>query len=294
MALRMPEGKKCAAALTFDVDGLIIWLGMMGIGSGGFLSRGEFGPRVGVPRILDLLDEFGVKATFFSPGHTARTFPDIIGECARRGHEVAAHSMYHLPHEVGDRTPLEEKRRYLVEQSDAVERATGARPRGFRSSGEWMSDEVPNLLLEMGFVYDSSFMGDDFSPYRLRVGDRVERGEPYTVEFGRESALLEFPWQWDMDDFPHFEFISYYLNPKRPWYAASPLSSYKKVKEVWEATFGYMYRRVPGGLFHLVMHPQCIGKGQRMVLLEEMLQLLTSKSDVWIAPLIDLARSWED
>ena len=97
-----------------------------------------------------------------------------------------------------------------------------------------------------------------------------------------------------MDDFPHFEFISYYLNPRKPWYAASPLSSYHKVKEVWEATFDYMCRRVPGGLFHLVLHPQCIGKGQRVVLLEEMLQLITSKADVWVAPLIDLAAAWED
>jgi hypothetical protein len=211
MALRMPENKRCAACLTFDVDGLILWLGMMGARTGGVLSRGEFGLRVGLPRILDLLDEFGVKATFFWPGHSARTFPDSIAQCAHRGHEVATHSMYHLPQEVSDRTPLEEKRRYLSEQVELVERATGTRPQGFRSSGEWTSDDVPNLLMEMGFVYDSSFMGDDFSPYRLRIGDKVEREEPYTVEFGHESALLEFPWQWDLDDFPHFEFISYYL-----------------------------------------------------------------------------------
>lgn len=289
MALTLPPGKRCAAAFTFDVDGMIIWLGMMRMAGKGPLSRGEFGPRVGMPRILDMLDQYGVKATFFAPGHTARTHPQVFAEAVKRGHEVAAHSMYHLPREVHDSTPLEEKRRYLREQMEIIERVTGQQPRGFRATGDFGNDDIPKLLLEMGFLYDSSLMGDDFSPYRLRLGDKVEREEPYTIEFGQESPLIEFPWQWDLDDFVHFEFISYFLNPRSPWYAAAPLSSYKKVVEVFQANFDYMYRKVPGGLFHAVLHPQCCAKGQRLVFLEEVLRHVTSHQDVWVAPLIELA-----
>lgn len=275
------------------MDGMIVWISMRMV-TKATLSRGEFGIRVGMPRILDLLDKYGIKATFFTPGHTAHTHPGIIAEAHKRGNEVAAHSMYHLPQEANDKTPLEEKRRYLKMQVEAIERATGEKPLGFRSSGDFLSDDMPNLLMEMGFVYDSSLMGDDFSPYKMRLGDKVLREEPYTIEFGQECPLLEFPWHWDQDDFPHFEFFSFYLNPRNPFYAATPLSSYKKVKEVWVGSFDWMYENVPGGLHHSVLHPQVSGRGQRIKFLEEVMQYITAKPDVWVAPLIDLARVWQD
>ncbi len=59
------------------------------------LSKGQFGPRVGVSRILGLLDRYEIKSTFFVPGWTAEKYPESVKEIVRRGHEVAAHGYMH-------------------------------------------------------------------------------------------------------------------------------------------------------------------------------------------------------
>ena len=61
--------------LSFDWDGVSVWMAG-GATDARSLSRGEFGPRVGVPRLLELCKRLGITATFFTPGHTAETFPE--------------------------------------------------------------------------------------------------------------------------------------------------------------------------------------------------------------------------
>ncbi len=61
------------------------------------LSRGEYGARVGIWKVLDLLDRYGIPATFFVPAWTAETYPEQCKEIARRGHEVACHGHRHVP-----------------------------------------------------------------------------------------------------------------------------------------------------------------------------------------------------
>ena len=67
-----------ACCLCFDFDALSLWLGLFRFTTANPLSRGEFGATVGVPRILELLDRYELKATFFVPGHTAVVFPDAV------------------------------------------------------------------------------------------------------------------------------------------------------------------------------------------------------------------------
>jgi peptidoglycan/xylan/chitin deacetylase (PgdA/CDA1 family) len=199
-----------ACCLCFDFDALSLWLGLFRFTTANPLSRGEFGATVGVPRILDLLDRYELKATFFVPGHTAVVFPDAVRAIHARGHEVAAHSMYHAPYEVGlamsgiePATP-EQQRGYLEQQIEALEKLTGERPVGFRSPiGDWVGEHVPQYLIELGFTYDSSLQGHDFVPYRLRIGDTYQTEEPYEVHFGEPSSLLEIPLHWDTNDFAH-------------------------------------------------------------------------------------------
>ena len=80
-------------ALTFDHDAI-----SSEVERGGgpvLISRGEFGPRVGVPRILDLLGRHRIAATFFVPGHTVVTFPDSVAAIVAAGHEVGCHGWAH-------------------------------------------------------------------------------------------------------------------------------------------------------------------------------------------------------
>ena len=89
-----PGGARVAVALSFDADHETIPL-RDGETSPGRLAQGEYGSRVAVPRILRLLDEFGVRASFFVPAVSALLHPGDIEAYVAAGHEVAAHGWIH-------------------------------------------------------------------------------------------------------------------------------------------------------------------------------------------------------
>ncbi len=93
--LKLPEGKRIAVNLGVDVDAQSLWLGGFNRPSPSFMSRGEFGAQVGVPRLLKLFKENNIKTTFFIPGHTVDTFPEISKVIFDAGHEIAHHGYYH-------------------------------------------------------------------------------------------------------------------------------------------------------------------------------------------------------
>lgn len=93
--LKLPEGKRIAVNLGVDVDAQSLWLGGFNRPSPSFMSRGEFGAQVGVPRLLKLFKENNIKTTFFIPGHTVDTFPEISKAIFDAGHEIAHHGYYH-------------------------------------------------------------------------------------------------------------------------------------------------------------------------------------------------------
>lgn len=277
----MPEGHKCAAVLTFDFDAQSLWLGSLGVSSPTYLSRGEYGAVVGAPRILDLLDKYNIKSTWFVPGHTADTYPDVVKEVHQRGHEIGHHGYCH---ESPVKFEREEEDRILEKGADALERATGVRPEGYRSPAWDLSPNSIDLFLKHGFVYDSSQMANDFTPYRLRKNDQISMEEG--IKFGEEIDVLEIPVTWGLDDFPQFEFLLF------PMYLMG-LSNPSKVKEIWLGDFDYCYNHVPGGAWVLTMHPQVIGRGHRITMLEEMIEYINSKSGVWWTTMIDLAKAWQ-
>lgn len=91
-----PKGKTSAATFTFDLDGDIIWQNMSSDEPNTeslirARSIGQYGPNRCVDMILDLLDKYGVKATFFVPGYVAEHNPEVIRRIAAAGHELANH-----------------------------------------------------------------------------------------------------------------------------------------------------------------------------------------------------------
>lgn len=294
--VRMPEGKRMAACFCFDFDALALWQGFFRITTANPLSRGEFGARVGMPRVLNLLDKYDVKATFFVPVQSAVTFPDVVKEMHSRGHEIAAHSMYHAPFEVGlamggiePATPAQQ-RSYIEQQADALEKIVGERPVGFRSPiGDWVGDHVPEALIEFGFEYDSSMQGHDYIPYRLRLGDEYETEPPFGVKFGKESRLLEIPLHWDVNDFAQFEFMGYYINPDNPWFNPKPFSTAADARANFTGSFDACYNHIPGGVWNTILHPQSCARDMKIDWLEGIIQYAVSKSDVWFATMRDVA-----
>lgn len=249
--------------LTFDFDTMASWMNNFDATTPGILSRGEFGGRVGIWRVLDLLERYSIPATFFVPGYTAESFPEAVQAIAAQGHEIGHHSYRHeSPTQfLGD--PLRERAMY--EQGlEALDRVAGIRPVGYRSPGWDLTWESVDILLELGFEYDSSLAADDYSLYFARRGDVPAKTGGYV--FGAETNLVEVPVSWSWDDYPQFEFVS------SPRFMSNTLANPSKVFEIWAADIDYMARRVHNGVFDLTMHPQVIGRGHRLLLLERFIE----------------------
>ena len=243
--------------LTFDFDAFAICVSTFRQTTPTALSRGEFGGRVGIGRVLDLLARHDVKATFFVPAHTASTFPDIIRRIVAEGHEIANHGMLHespVDLEVG------EEERLLLASRDILERIGGVRPVGYRSPAWDLSESSVELLQKLGYLYDSSMMAEDFRPYFARTGDRLDND---SFVFGANSELIEFPVAWELDDFPYF-----YHSVR---FKMAGLQRARDVGAIWADEFDYCHHHVKNGVFNLTCHPEIIGRGPRIEALGELI-----------------------
>jgi peptidoglycan-N-acetylglucosamine deacetylase len=263
----MPRSIVC---LTFDFDAISGWIAR-GMTSPGPISRGEFGPHVGVPRILDLLARHKLPTSWFIPGHTLETYPDPCKCVADAGHEIGHHGWTHRPPATLTRAQEEDE---LARANESIHRLTGHYARGYRSPSWDLSAHSVELLLEHGFVYDSSMMGDDYTPYRVRRGDVVTLDEP--AVFGAETALIEMPISWSLDDYPHFEFLrtATTILPGN-MNATSVLSN-------WLDDFTYLNQNLDWGVITYTFHPFVIGRGHRMVMLEKLIHTLQEQDAVFM------------
>lgn len=253
--VRLPEGKKIAVNLGFDFDSTSVWMESFGKTSQVYASRGEYGAVVGVPRILDLLDKYDIKANFFIPGHTIDTFPEVCKEIVARGHEVCHHGYVHE-----DPTDLsyEEEEAIMVRGLECLEKI-GVKPIGYRSPGFDFSPNTLDILEKYGFKYDSSLMGNDFYPYCPKYCTvNFDKGN----EFSEPSSVVEMPASWYMDDFPHSEFIM----------TRTGMKPQSQIFEIWTGTYDYGVENTENGMLTVAMHPQVIGRPHNIVMLEKFIK----------------------
>lgn len=245
----------------------------------GPISRGEYGARVGLRRVLAVLDRHGVPATFFVPGHTAETYPAAVRDIVAAGHEVGVHGYCH---ERQSSLSPEQEAKLLLRAVAALEANGAGRPVGFRSPAWDLTVHTVELLLDNGFLYDSSLMADDFQPYWCRVGDVPSVDGPF--RFGQQVPLVEMPVAWELDDFPYFQFVSH------PYYngTAHPDHAYA----IWAAEFDYMVRETPNGVFTLTNHPEIIGRGPRVEMLGRLIAHMRAAPGAQFLRMSDAARRW--
>jgi peptidoglycan/xylan/chitin deacetylase (PgdA/CDA1 family) len=258
---RWPNGARAAVSLTFDVDGEAA----LTAESSAFrtrlssLSDQRFGIVRGLPRILTLLREAHVAATFYVPGATAERYPDEIGAIIADGHEIGHHGHRHLPpHQTSPQAQQEE----VAAGLEAIERVLGVRPRGYRAPGWEVTPETFRHVHAAGFQFDSSFMADD---------------RPYVEEHGGR-ALLELPVHWTLDDFPLLAF--------RPTFVGT-LSPPDAVRDLWLRELGSAV--LDGRHTTFTMHPEVIGRGSRFGVLEALVTVLMDREDLWVARHTDVA-----
>ncbi len=262
----MPRHLVC---LTFDFDALSLWLAR-GITSPTPISQGEFG-AVGAQRILDLLARYQLPATWFIPGHTIETYPDICARIHAEGHEIGHHG---YAHEAPVRLTRAEEEAVLLRGADVIQRLTGAPPRGYRSPAWDLSPHTVELLLAHGFAYDSSMMGHDDQPYRARQGDVIALDQP--ARFGPPTRLIELPVSWSLDDFPHYEYL---------WTATHLQQGLMRADDVlanWRDDFDYMAQHTEWGALVYTFHPQVSGRGHRMLMMERLIGDLRDRGATFV------------
>lgn len=266
------------ACVTFDFDAMSVWIGSAKSNNPSMISRGEFA-AVAVPRLLKLLHTLDVTASFCIPGHTAWAYPNQVKAIRDHGHEIVHHGWVHENPADFD---IQGEKRILERGLDALHRAAGVKPVGYRSPAWDFSKSTVELLIEYGFLYDSSCMGNDFHPYYLRSGDRWSADEPYV--FGRTTALVELPVTWGLDDFPAFEFVMGLM----PGYNAP-----SSIREIWQGDFDYARAACPGGIFNLTLHPEVIARGHRITMFEQLLRYMKDQSGVTFKTMGDYAKQWK-
>ena len=248
--------------LSFDFDGPSLWL-MRRMASPTPISRGEFG-AVAVPRILRLLARRGIASTFFIPGHTLETYPDVCRMVVDAGCEVALHG---YAHELNTSQSIEAERAALSRSFELIEALTGSAPVGYRAPAGDLTEQTIGLLLEADVQYDSSLMGHDYRPYRVRSGDRFPEDGP--AVWGEETALVELPWSWTQDDYPYLEFVAFrrMIMPG--------LQDPHDMFANFAGDVAWMVDHVTNGVYTPVFHPQVIGRGHRLLALERWLDEIT-------------------
>lgn len=247
-----PAGKRCAAVFSLDLDAEspLLWI-QRGKPTRhlGEIEQRRYGPRQGVARVLDLLDEFGLSGSFYVPGIVARTYPDLLPLLVARGHEIAHHGDVH---ERMDAIPIAESEQLLVHSIETFAAQVGRTPRGFRSPSWELTDESIALLRRHGIAYDSSLMGFD---------------HPYEVD-----GLIEIPVQWMVDDALYFRYTN---SPRDKTHPANPAA----VLESWIEEFEGVHEW--GGLFMITVHDWISGRPQRLRLLHKLIAHIRRHDDVW-------------
>ncbi|KGM35571.1 polysaccharide deacetylase family protein [Inquilinus limosus] len=256
-----PGGARCAVALSFDSDHETNEL-RDGGKSIGRMAWGQYGNRVGVPRIAALLDRHGVKATFYVPAVAALTHPDEQRALVAAGHEIGIHGWIH---ELNSVLPYEAERDLMMRAAETLEKITGVRPVGLRTPSWDFSPNTLRIEAEMGLLYDSSLMADE-DCYEL-----VLEGQP--------TGIVELPVEWVRDDAVYF--MMHRFQSLRPY---TPPAD---VFDIFRREFDAAYEE--GGVFQLTCHPHIIGYRSRIWIIDELIRHAKSKPGVWFGTHAEVA-----
>ena len=255
-----PGDARVAVLLSYDVDNETtqgLRTGEINIGS---LSQGEYGSRVALPRIVRLMDEENIPASFFFPAWSLKIAPEQAERILASGiHEIAVHGWNH---ELNTALDGETEKRLLRLSMETIEEISGVKPVGFRAPSWNHSPNTLSIVRELGFLYESSLMADD-RPYEL-----LQNGDP--------TGLVELPVEWILDDAPLFNPLgARYMNPR-------------DIMQVWIDEFEVAWDE--GTMFLLTMHPHVIGHRSRLVALKGLIDHIKARGNVWFGTHEEAAR----
>jgi peptidoglycan/xylan/chitin deacetylase (PgdA/CDA1 family) len=255
-----PNGARVAVALSFDVDNATHSLarGLLGANE---LSVGEYGAIDGLPRILRLLDKYGVPASFFIPAVSDLLHPQMVRDILANGrHEVGVHGWIH--EDLPALNNEAEERRLLNDAIGSLTKSMGKRPVGYRAPSWAFSRHTMQQVKDAGFLYDSSLMASD-DAYEILLA-------------GKPTGLVELPIGWILDDYAYFGGTN------------GTMPSPELVLQVFQSEFDAAYGE--GGLYVLTMHPHITGHRSRAAALDQLIAHMRSRPGVWFATHEEIAR----
>lgn len=271
--------KDIQIAFGVDVDAVAGMLGSYGgEDSPCDISRGMFSGEVGGPRLIRLFDKYDLPATWFVPGHSIETFPELTRMIVAAGHEIGVHG---YSHENPIAMTREQETTILDRSIELIENVSGRRPTGYVAPWWEFSSVTNEILLERGIKYDHSLMHKDFEPYYVRAGDSWKKidyaqdaqtwMEPLVR--GTETDLVEIPANWYLDDLPPMMFIKAapnshgFVNPR-------------DIEQMWKDQFDWVYREMDQAVFTMTIHPDVSGRPQVLLMLERLIEHFNSYDGV--------------
>jgi allantoinase len=216
-------------------------------------SHREYGHRVGIFRVLDVLDKYGVKPTIAMDVLTAENYPFLVRHCLGRGCEMIAHGIS-ASQMITSRMSDEEEREYIQTAVQALTGAIGKAPLGWLGPESGESPRTPQLLAQLGIRYVCDWVNDE-QPYPLKVPDGELYALPIALPVDDVNAL---------------------------WHRRIDIDRYK---EMIKETFETLYREgaTNGRQLVLHLHPWLIGQPFRIGCLDEALGHIMQQQGVWAA-----------
>lgn len=284
--------KEMLVAYGVDVDAVA---GQIGSYAGGDspcdISRGLFAGEVGTRRMLKLFDTYGIKTTWFIPGHSIETFPEDMKAVADAGHEIGMHG---YTHENPIAMSPEQEEAVMLKSIELIEQLCGRRPTGYVAPWWEFSPITNELLLKHGIKYDHSLMNEDFHCHRVRVGDSwklIDYSAPADtwmepLKRGQESPLIEIPASWYLDDLPPMMFMKKVPN-------SHGFVNPRDIEQMWMDQFDYLYREEEEVVFTMTVHPDISGRPHVITMHERIIEHINKHDGVrWVT--FDEIADWYD
>ncbi|KAK9386499.1 hypothetical protein V1515DRAFT_622459 [Lipomyces mesembrius] len=274
--------KRVLVCYGVDIDAVAGWLGSYGgEDSSNDISRGLWAGTIGVRRLLTMFDKYGIKATWFIPGHSLETFPEECAMIRDGGHEIGLHGYSH--ENPADMT-IQQQADVLDYTYKLLTKFCGKPPKGSVAPWWETSKEGAELLLKYGIEYDHSLSHHDAQAYWLRTGDtwtKIDYSKKASewmkpLVYGQDTGLVEIPGNWYIDDLPPMMFIKAspnshgYVNPR-------------DIEDIWKDHFEYFYREYDEFIFPMTIHPDVSGRPHVLLMHERIIEFINSHDGVeWV------------
>jgi peptidoglycan/xylan/chitin deacetylase (PgdA/CDA1 family) len=266
--IRWPNNARIAVLPLFDYQAEVgVWQFPDGTPNYGQITESSYGGRVGIWRLLDILDNHGVKATINTCGLTAELYPESARAIVERGHEIGGHT---YTHRAQYKLPYEEEVQEVRMTVDAIKRITGARIVGWRCPIVQPSKNTLRILVDEGFVWDGNFLNYDL---------------PYMLDVGESGKLVEIPYTFSTDDFPFIYGSGNFPGPRQ-----TPSALFELLKD----EFDVLYRESAKSpkMFAYQTHPFVMGRAHRALYFDKLLDYIKGHEGVWFTTCNEVSQYW--